>query len=248
MGEKMRYSIILPCYNEAESIVTTLQGLVKENIADCEILVVDDQSPDNTAGIAKEYAKDHPGIRVLTHLGKRGLSPSVVYGFEEAQGEILLCMDADGQHRVEDVKKVLGVFESTPSPDMVIGSRHVPGGGFTEKWNFFRALMSWGAALLSRIFLSFHLFDPMSGFFAIKKDSFRKIAPYLDPEGFKIMLECAFLLSLRPGSCIREEGIIFAMRQAGQSKLTLRVITQYLAMLVKCRKKRKGLRAKFQSL
>lgn len=244
----MKYSIILPCYNEAESIVTTLKALVKENIPSCEILVVDDQSPDNTAVIAEEYAKDFPFIRILTHKGKRGLSPSVVYGFEAAEGEILLCMDADGQHRVEDVKKVLAVFENNPSPDMVIGSRHVPGGGFTEKWNFFRSFMSWGAALLSRICLSFHLFDPMSGFFAVRKESFKKIAPFLDPEGFKIMLECAYLLHFLPNAVIREEGIVFAMRQAGESKLTFHVITQYLAMLIKCRKKRKGLRAKLSQI
>ena len=242
----MKYSIILPCYKEAESIVKTLEALEKENIPCCEILVVDDNSPDDTFGIAGKYAENKPHIKVLSHPGKRGLSPSVVYGFREAEGEILLCMDADGQHRPQDVKKVLEAFDRGEGADMVIGSRHVPGGGFTEKWNFFRAFMSWGAALLSRVFLSFHLFDPMSGFFAIRKEAFHKILPCMDPEGFKIMLECAYLLSFLPGSRIQEQPIIFAMRQAGESKLTFRVITQYLAMLWKCRKKRRLLKEKLQ--
>lgn len=229
----MKYSLILPTYNEAESIVKTLDSLLKENIPSLEILVVDDNSPDNTFALVKEYALAHGQVRALLHNGERGLSPSVVYGFAQAEGEILICMDADGQHRSSDLVKVLKEFED-PSLDMAIGSRHVEGGGFTEKWDFFRSLFSKTAALAARIVLRTAIKDPMSGFFAVRRSSFDKVKEFLDPHGFKIMLETSFLLSLCPQYKIRETPIVFAMREAGKSKLSAKIIRQYLVMLFQC--------------
>lgn len=229
----MKYSLILPSYNEAESIVRTLDNLLKEDIPSLEILVVDDNSPDGTFAIVQEYAKSHENIHAVLHDGERGLSPSVVYGFNQAKGEILICMDADGQHRSCDLRKVLAEFEDT-ALDMAIGSRHVAGGGFTEKWNFFRSLFSNTASLAAQIVLRTKIKDPMSGFFAVRKHSFDKIKDFLDPHGFKIMLEICFLLSLCEKHKIKESPIIFAMREAGKSKLSAKIIHQYLAMLFKC--------------
>ena len=229
----MKYSLILPSYNESESIVRTLDNLLKEDIPSLEILVVDDKSPDGTFAIVQEYAKSHENIHAVLHDGERGLSPSVVYGFNKAKGEILICMDADGQHRSCDLAKVLAEFED-PSLDMAIGSRHVAGGGFTEKWNFFRSLFSNTASLAAQIVLRTKVKDPMSGFFAVRKQSFGKVKDFLDPHGFKIMLEICFLLSLCPEHKIKESPIIFAMREAGKSKLSAKIIHQYLAMLLKC--------------
>lgn len=229
----IKYSLILPCYNEAESIIKTLDNLLKENIPSLEILVVDDNSPDGTFFLAQEYAKTHENIRPFQHEGERGLSPSVVYGFNKAQGEILICMDADGQHRSCDLVKVLAEFDD-PSLDMAIGSRHVDGGGFTEKWNFFRSLFSRTASLAAQIVLRTPIKDPMSGFFAVRKAKFSKVKNFLDPHGFKIMLEICFLISLCEKHKIKESPIIFAMREAGKSKLSAKIIFQYLAMLLKC--------------
>ena len=229
----MKYSLILPTYNEAESIVKTLDNLQKENITSLEIFVVDDNSPDGTFAIAAEYAEKHENIRVLLHEGERGLSPSVVYGFNKADGDILICMDADGQHRSCDLVKILAEFDD-PSLDMAVGSRHVEGGGFTEKWNFFRSLFSRTASLAAQTVLRTKVKDPMSGFFAVRKDSFRKVEKYLDPHGFKIMLEVCFLLSLCEPHKIKESPIVFAMREAGKSKLSAKIIKQYLSMLFKC--------------
>ena len=237
----MKYSLILPTYNEAESIVKTLKNLLAENIPSLEILVVDDNSPDGTFSIAEKFAEDHDNIHVLRHDGERGLSPSVVYGFNKADGEILICMDADGQHRSCDLVKVLAGFEE-PSLDMAIGSRHVEGGGFTEKWNFFRSLFSRTASLAAQMVLRTELKDPMSGFFAVRKASFRKVEKYLDPHGFKIMLEICFLLSLCREHTIKEFPIVFAMREAGESKLSARIIKQYLVMLLKCFFRRRTLK------
>jgi dolichol-phosphate mannosyltransferase len=236
----MTISIILPTFKEKDSIPLMLRDIDALGIPGLEIIVADDHSPDGTEEAALGTAKTlKTPIRVVQNPGTRGLAPSVVHGFSQACGDILVCMDADGQHRPVDLPGLLAEFDQAPALSMVIGSRHVPGGGFTEKWNFFRVLCSNGAAFAARLVLGFTLKDPMSGFFAIRREAFERVKPCLSPKGFKIMLELAFLLSHTGKDKILEHPITFAMRKQGESKLSGRVIAQYLAMLMRfaCTKK-----------
>ena len=239
----MTVSIILPTFREKESIPAMLRALDALRLPDCEIIVADDHSPDGTEEAALETAKTlRTPVRVEQNPGPRGLSPSVVHGFAKASGEILVCMDADGQHRPEDLPGLLAEFEHDPAPALVIGSRHVPGGGFTEKWNLFRVMCSAGAAVAARLVLGVPVNDPMSGFFAVRRDAYERVAPHLSPAGFKIMLELAFLFSLTKRDAIVEHPITFAMRKQGERKLSGRVMAQYLAMLWRCFRTRPALR------
>ena len=221
-------SVILPTFREKDSIPPMLRALDALELSGLEIIVADDHSPDGTEEAAFETAKTmRTPVRVEQNPGIRGLAPSVVHGFSKAAGDILVCMDADGQHRPEDLPGLLAEFDRDPALSMVVGSRHVPGGGFTEKWNLFRVMCSDGAAFAARLVLG------MSGFFAIRRDAFDRVKPCLSPEGFKIMLELAFLLSLTGRDKVLEHPITFAMRKQGESKLSGRVIVQYLAMLMR---------------
>ena len=227
-------SVILPTFREKDSIPPMLRALDALDLPGLEVVIADDHSPDGTEGAALETAKTmRTPVCVEQNPGVRGLAPSVVHGFSKAQGEILVCMDADGQHRPEDLPGLLAEFDRDPALSMVVGSRHVPGGGFTEKWNLFRVICSEGAAFAARLMLGISLKDPMSGFFAIRRDVFDRVKSCLSPEGFKIMLELAFLLSLTGRDKVLEHPITFAMRKQGESKLSGRVIVQYLAMLVR---------------
>lgn len=238
-------SVVLPTFKEKDSISPMLRALDALNLPELEIVVADDHSPDGTEAAALETAKTlHTPVRVEQNPGVRGLAPSVVYGFSKAKGEILVCMDADGQHRPEDLPGLLAEFDRDPELSMVIGSRHVPGGGFTEKWNLFRVMCSDGAAFAARLVLRSVLKDPMSGFFAIRRDAFDRVKSCLSPEGFKIMLELAFLLSLMGRDKVLEHPITFAMRKHGESKLSGRVIVQYLAMLMRFARTKRSLRSK----
>ena len=228
----MNVSVILPTFREKENIAGMIRALDALHLNGLEIIVADDHSPDGTAEAAAEAARTvSTPVRVEQNPGPKGLSPSVVHGFKKASGDILVCMDADGQHRPEDLPGLLAEFERDPAPALVVGSRHVPGGGFTEKWNLFRVMCSDGAAFAARLVLGITLKDPMSGFFAIRRDAFDRVKSCLSPEGFKIMLELAFLLSLTGRDRVLEHPITFAMRKQGESKLSGRVIAQYLAML-----------------
>jgi len=236
-------SVILPTFREKDSIPPMLRALDALNLPGLEIIVADDHSPDGTEAAALETAKTlHTPVRVEQNPGVRGLAPSVVHGFSKANGEILVCMDADGQHRPEDLPGLLAEFDRDPELTMVVGSRHVPGGGFTEKWNFFRVMCSDGAAFAARLMLGISLKDPMSGFFAIRRSAFDRVKSCLSPEGFKIMLELAFLLSLTGCDEVTEHPIMFAMRKHGESKLSGRVIVQYLSMLMRFARTKRSLR------
>ena len=236
-------SVILPAFREKDSIPPMLRALDALDLPGLEIIVADDHSPDGTETAALETAKTlRTPVRVEQNPGVRGLAPSVVHGFSKANGEILVCMDADGQHRPEDLPGLLAEFDRDPELSMVVGSRHVPGGGFTEKWNLFRVMCSNGAAFAARLVLGISLEDPMSGFFAIRRSAFDRVKSCLSPEGFKIMLELAFLLSLTGCDEVTEHPITFAMRKHGESKFSCRVIVQYLAMLVRFARTKRGLR------
>ena len=169
-------SVVLPTFREKDSISPMLCALDVLDLSGLEVIVADDHSPDGTEAAALETAKTlHIPVRVEQNPGVRGLAPSVVHGFSKANGEILVCMDADGQHRPEDLPGLLAEFDRDPELSMVIGSRHVPGGGFTERWNLFRVMCSDGAAFAARLVLGITLKDPMSGFFAIRRSAFDRV-------------------------------------------------------------------------
>ena len=239
-------SVILPTFREKDCISPMLRALDALDLPGLlEIIVADDHSPDGTEDAALETAKTmRTPVRVEQNSGVRGLAPSVVHGFSTAHGEILACMDADGQHRPEDLPGLLAEFDRDPALSMVIGSRHVPGGGFAEKWSFFRVMCSGGAAFAARLVLGIGLKDPMSGFFAIRRSAFDRVKSCLSPEGFKIMLELAFLLSLAGCGRILEHPITFAMRKQGESKFSGRVAVHYLAMLMRFVRTKQSIRRK----
>ena len=239
-------SVILPTFREKDCIPPMLRALDALDLPGLlEIIVADDHSPDGTEAAALETAKTmRIPVRVEQNPGVRGLAPSVAHGFSVAHGEILVCMDADGQHRPEDLPGLLAEFDRDPALSMSVGSRHVPGGGFTEKWSPFRVMCSGCAASAARLLLGIGLKAPMSGFFAIRRDAFDRVKPCLSPEGFKVMLELAFLLSLTGRDRVLEHPIVFAMRRQGESKLSGRVAAQYLAMLIRFVRTKRRIRRK----
>ena len=240
----MKKCIVLPTYQEKENIRDIVRRILDQHIPDLEIRIVDDHSPDGTMGRARELEREYPGrVSAMFNKSEKSLSASVITGFDASDAELLLCMDADGQHQPCDLPKLFGALEN--GADFVIGSRYAEGGGFTEKWNAFRVLTSRTAAWMARFFLGVRVLDPMSGFFAIRREAYRKIRKALSPRGFKIMLEMLYLQTLRTDRAVRiqEVGIVFAMRTKGESKLSGKVIFQYLKMLRACRTNRNRLRA-----
>lgn len=226
---QVKYSIIIPTLNEKENIIVLLQRLEKVFPNDLEIIVVDENSPDETFQLVKDYARDKQNIFALLNDGVRGLSPSIVKGFDFAHGQYLCCIDGDLQH---DESCLPNLFKKAETYDYVIGSRYVQGGGFAQKWGITRVIISRIAAIMANVILKLKIKDPTSGCFVISKKIYNEIRGQLNPGGFKIMLEILFRLkNSGKNYSIAEEGLIFRNRAAGKSKLSSKVIVQYLKML-----------------
>jgi dolichol-phosphate mannosyltransferase len=233
---RKKKSIIIPTYNEAGNIVfliTKITEILKEK-HDYEIIVADDDSPDGTWKLVEEISQRDDRIKLLRRIGKKkGLSPSIVDAFKTASGDVFIVMDADGQHDVSCLPVMIDVSNDN---DMVIGTRFASDGAIEDNWPFYRLLASRLAAFAARAALKVNASDPMSGFFAISKDAFESVSQYLDPEGFKIMLELLFLLKkTNPDARVFETGIKFKSRKTGQSKLGTGVVFSYFKMLMRLR-------------
>ena len=163
-------SIILPAYNE-EGIVGEVVSRLRQDFPHAEILVVDDCSSDSTAQEAAEA-----GARVVSHKYNMGNGAAIKTGARNAHGEILVFMDADGQHGTDDVQKLLGKLEE--GHDMVVGARDISGQAGKR-----RMLGNFLLNKLASLLTGHKIKDLTSGFRAARAEIFRQFL-YLLPNGF----------------------------------------------------------------
>jgi dolichol-phosphate mannosyltransferase len=214
-------SVVIPTYNEAGSLPELIPRIVGElNRANLsgEVIVVDDNSPDGTAEVAQSLALNYP-VRVLKRTSERGLSTAVLAGFKLSEAPVCAVIDADGSHPVSALPQMVRAILEDRA-DIVVGSRHVAGGGI-RNWPLFSQFKSWFAATLARGLSS--LSDPTSGYMAVRRQLLQDLP--LDPVGWKIVLEIAVKA---PHARIAEVPIVFSDRERGESKQSLRVMAQYL--------------------
>lgn len=233
----MQLSVIIPTYREAENLAVLLPRLA-DSIAtlpiSAEIIIVDDDSQDGTrqfcASLQLGMGDKEIPVRLITRINERGLSSAVVRGMDEAEGDILLCMDADLSHPVEAVPDLYKSLTRTEAPaEFVIGSRYAPGGTTATDWGFARWLNSkvatWLALPLTRVN------DPMAGFFALRRSDFHAATRSgLSPIGYKIGLE---LLVKSGVESVEEVPIHFEDRLHGESKLNLKEQLNYVRHLAR---------------
>ncbi|TCD15049.1 glycosyltransferase [Oricola cellulosilytica] len=225
-----KLSIILPAYNEAKNI-PLIVGKIAEAMGDVahEVIVVDDDSPDGTSGVAREIGLRDPVVRCIRRVNRRGLSGACIEGMMAAQAPIVAVMDADMQHDETRLPVMLAEIEG--GADLVIGSRYLDGGdasgGFHENT---RARGSELATALANRITGAYTTDPMSGFFMMTRDLADKAATTVSRDGFKILFD----IVSRYGSelTIREVPFRFRERVEGESKLGFLVTVQFLGLLV----------------
>lgn len=220
-------SIIVPTYCEAENLPMLVPRIATAlQIAQLrgEILVVDDNSPDETGAICETLSQDHP-LRLIVRTRDRGLSSAVIEGMNQARGSVLVVVDADLSHPPEKIPELVRAIQADEA-DFVIGSRYVSGGGTDETWGLFRWLNSKTATWLARPLTSAR--DPMAGFFALRRSRFSSASTQLDPIGYKIGLELIVKCGCRR---IKEIPIFFGNRMRGQSKLSFKEQLNYLRHL-----------------
>jgi len=222
-------AVIVPTFNEAENV-----RLLAERLGNClrgiewELIVVDDDSPDGTAGRVWELARMNPRLRCLRRLGRRGLSSACVEGMLATGAQYLAIMDGDLQHDETLLPDMLAELR-TADTDIVIGSRYVEGGN-PAGLNGTRASMSQLATCLSKPLIPDGLKDPMSGFFMLRRELFDATVHSLSGIGFKILLD--ILASAPRPLRFKELPFAFRSREAGESKLDTQVVWDYAMLLL----------------
>lgn len=216
--------VILPTYNEKnniEELVKEIQFVFKKLIKyDCHILVVDDNSPDNTALIIEQLLNKNKQIHLLTG-SKKGLGFAYVRGMRHAinnlKAEIIFEMDADFSH---DPKLIpLFVKEIEKGSDFVIGSRYIKGGSIPKNWGIERKFFSIFGNLIARFgMMILRVKDWTSGYRAFKREVFEKVGQNLDKyTGYTFQV--AFLhRTIQAGFKISEVPLNFIDRKYGESK------------------------------
>jgi glycosyltransferase involved in cell wall biosynthesis len=221
-------TVVVPTYCEGTNLpllVPRIAAALEQAGLAGEIVVVDDDSPDDTQPAGAELARMYP-LRLFVRTGVRGLSSAVVHGMRQARDDVIVVMDADLSHPPEAIGTLVDAVRSG-DVDFAIGSRYVAGGSTGAEWGWVRWVNSRIATLLARPLISVR--DPLAGFFAVRRSTFLAAGP-LDPVGFKIGLEVMVKCGCRR---IKEIPIAFHDRAHGHSKLTLRERLDYLRHLAR---------------
>ena len=211
--------MIVPTYNERENLARLVARL-RALPGDVHVLIVDDNSPDNTGAIADDLATNDSGIHVLHRAGKLGLGTAYKAGFDFGlqHGYQFICtMDADFSHSPESLPQLLAM--AGEGYDLVVGSRYVPGGAVTG-WPWNRKLMSYCANWLAHLILGVEIRDCTAGF----RCYCRRVLETIDLDaifssGYSFLVETAFYCQ-RAGFRIGEVPITFVNRTEGASKIS----------------------------
>ena len=224
----MRTLVVMPTYNEAQSLASTVEGLLAE-VVGVDVLIVDDNSHDGTPKIADSLSMTHPRVSVLHRPLKQGLGPAYIDGFRYAFSngyQVVVEMDADGSHQASDLTSILGEMNNA---DLVIGSRWIKEGS-VQNWPVSRLFLSRFGNLYARLMLGTHIFDMTSGFRAYKAGFLEDlISSSVASQGYSFQVELAYRAS--KSGVVKEVPITFVERSEGRSKMTLGIIFEALVKI-----------------
>jgi dolichol-phosphate mannosyltransferase len=217
--------VCLPTYNERENLEAMVSALAGVLPHDGRILVIDDNSPDGTGGIANRLAAERDDVDVLHRPRKEGLGPAYLDGFRRALelgADLIVEMDCDFSHDPNDVPRLLAAAEDA---DVVLGSRYVPGGG-TRNWGLIRRLISRGGSLYAQILLGLRIRDLTGGFKVYRRVVLETIdLSAIHSKGYAFQIEGTYR-ALRAGFRVVEVPIVFADREVGGSKMSRSIVLE----------------------
>jgi dolichol-phosphate mannosyltransferase len=221
-------TVVVPTLDERQNLAPLLSSLASVLAGiDYEVLFVDDDSPDGTAALARQIAQRDPRVRVLQRIGRRGLSSAAVEGMLASSAPCLAVMDSDLQHDEKILPTMLDRLRRE-SLDLVVATRHRPGGSMGEMAGHRRRLSEWGRRLSSLICHA-DLSDPMSGYFVLTRAYLDEVAHRLSGTGFKVLLD--LIVSSRRPVRLAEVPYVFRPRLHGRSKLDILVGLEYIELL-----------------
>jgi len=218
--------VIIPTYNEVENISRIIDLIILEN-QHIDVLVVDDNSPDDTASLVVQKQNSYPDrVFLIKRLHKKGLGTAYIDGFKwslKNKYDFIISMDADFSHNPNELPKMLDSLHA--GVDVMIGSRYINGVSVVN-WPIGRILLSYFAQIYVRLITNMPIKDPTSGFVAYKA----KCIDSLDLDKFRF-IGYAFQIEMKYKSYLNkfkilEIPIIFTDRKYGKSKLNASIINE----------------------
>jgi dolichol-phosphate mannosyltransferase len=227
--------VIIPTYNEKENIetiVAAINGLKQ----DFHILVIDDSSPDGTAGIVRSLQSKYGGLFLEERQGKLGLGTAYIHGFKwavERGYQFIFEMDADFSHNPADLPRLYYACKNEGA-DLAIGSRYVKNGG-VRNWPWDRIALSKGGSLYTRLITWMPISDPTAGFMCYKKEVLETInLDQIRFVGYAFQIEMKFA-AWKLGFHLKEVPILFEDRKYGESKMSKGIVKEGILGVLKLR-------------
>ena len=214
--------VIIPTYNEKENVAAIIEAVLRQPVA-MDVLIIDDGSPDGTAGIVRAKMEEHPGrIHLVERKGKLGLGTAYIAGFKWAlahpQYEYIFEMDADFSHNPDSLPDLYKAV-SREGADVAVGSRYVTGVNVVN-WPMGRVIMSYYASVYVRMVTGLDVHDTTAGFVCYRRRVLETIE--LDKirfKGYAFQIEMKFTAE-KCGFKIVEVPIVFVNRVLGTSKMS----------------------------
>jgi len=231
----MKLAIVIPTYNEAETIPNLIKELfekIKHLVEKLDILIIDDSSPDGTADIVRELVGEYEKITIIQRAKKMGLGAAYKEGFryvlEKLDSELIVQMDADRSHQPGEIPNML---EKIKNFDYLIASRHVEGSDVIG-WGMGRKITHSVAGAIAKVCAKLEIKDSTSGFRMFKKKTLEKINfNKIRSDGFAFQIEVLYQLK-QLGMKGLEVPTIFVNRTEGSSKMGSAEMMQFITMCI----------------
>jgi dolichol-phosphate mannosyltransferase len=222
----MQATVVIPTYNERENVQRIVPALLngREGL---RVLIVDDNSPDGTADVARQLGKKDPRIAVLVRPQKQGIGPAYLAGFQRALedgADFVVQMDADFSHPVDMVPELLRL---ATDHDLVLGSRYLKGITVVN-WPMSRLLLSYYGNLYARWVTGLPVADVTGGFKCWRRELLARIPlSEVRSNGYAFQIEMTYR-AWRLGARLCETPILFVDRTVGDSKMNKRIALEAL--------------------
>lgn len=224
----MRTLVVVPTYNEAESIRSII-ARIRAALPEASVLIVDDNSPDGTGRLADEIAAADRLVTVLHRPEKAGLGAAYLQGFARAIDDgydAVVEIDADGSHDPAELPAMVDLV-TTENADLVIGSRWIPGGSVTN-WPWMRQAISRAGNRYARIMLRSRIHDMTAGYRVYRTQALRGLdRAVVSSQGYCFQVELAWRIE-SAGGVVREHPIAFVERASGESKMGAGIVAEAL--------------------
>ena len=227
----MKLAVVIPTYNEKETIQILIEKLfseIKPIVDELHVVIIDDSSPDGTANIVTDLSDKFQKISLIQRQTKLGLGSAYKDGFnhvlEKIDSDLIVQMDADHSHNPSEIVTMLQEIEGY---DFVVASRHMPNSSIVG-WGVGRQMTHSFAGIIARISARIDIKDSTSGFRMFKRETLQSIEfDKIESDGFAFQIEMLYQLKQK-GFRGLEMPTIFVNRKSGKSKMGGTEIMQFI--------------------